>query len=117
MRSSRRARRRIDTLRRANFRLAASLVLRYNLTMAHRTRRSTKGQIVLPQAIRSNRRWKPGTEFIVEEDADGDIRLKPALDKTASSWESLIGCVGYRGPRQSLRQIEKALAAEARRHK
>src|SRR5580658_3848144 len=31
------------------------------------TRLSTKGQIVLPKALRTSRAWKPGTEFIVEE--------------------------------------------------
>jgi AbrB family looped-hinge helix DNA binding protein len=77
---------------------------------------STKGQVVLPQAIRAVRRWKPGTEFIVEED-DGGVRLKPAVSATSPTWESLIGCVGYRGPRKSLRQINAALAAAARRYK
>jgi AbrB family looped-hinge helix DNA binding protein len=31
------------------------------------TRLSTKGQIVLPKALRTAHRWNPGTEFIIQE--------------------------------------------------
>ena len=41
------------------------------------TRLSTKGQIILPKNIRTSRAWAPGTEFTVEETADG-ILLRPA---------------------------------------
>jgi AbrB family looped-hinge helix DNA binding protein len=35
------------------------------------TRLSTKGQIILPKAIRDSRAWGPGTEFTVEETGEG----------------------------------------------
>ena len=38
---------------------------------------STKGQIVLPKAMRTSRAWGPGTKFLVEETGDG-ILLRPA---------------------------------------
>ena len=42
-----------------------------------RTRLSTKGQIILPKAIRDSRAWGPGSEFTVEETGEG-ILLGPA---------------------------------------
>ena len=55
------------------------------------TRLSTKGQVVLPKAIRASRSWGPGTEFTVVETAEG-ILLRPArrfpkttLDEVAGS--------------------------------
>ena len=38
---------------------------------------STKGQVILPKAIRERRKWGPGTRLIVEETAEG-VLLKPA---------------------------------------
>ena len=32
---------------------------------------STKGQVILPKAIRERRHWAAGTQLIVEETADG----------------------------------------------
>ncbi len=40
------------------------------------TKLSSKGQIVLPKAIRQSRRWPPGTEFLVENTPRG-ILLRP----------------------------------------
>ena len=42
-----------------------------------RTRVSTKGQVILPKAIRDKRKWTAGTELTVEETAEG-VLLKPA---------------------------------------
>ena len=36
-----------------------------------RTRVSTKGQVILPKAIRDKRKWAAGTELTVEETTDG----------------------------------------------
>jgi AbrB family looped-hinge helix DNA binding protein len=48
-----------------------------DLTDMETTRLSTKGQIVLPKSLRTERAWEPGTEFTVEETCDG-ILLRPA---------------------------------------
>lgn len=32
---------------------------------------STKGQVILPKAIREGRRWLPGTRLMVEDTEDG----------------------------------------------
>lgn len=45
------------------------------------TRLSTKGQIVLPKAVRTSRAWGPGTEFTILRDARlFDNLHKPGLD-------------------------------------
>ena len=62
--------------------------------MSQTTKMSTRGQIAIPKAIRTARRWKPGTEFVIQQTSEG-ILLKPK--KTAkrseqtATWEDLIG--------------------------
>lgn len=80
------------------------------------TRLSTKGQIVLPKALRTAHRWNAGTEFIIQERDEG-ILLKPQAVRAARTWESLIGCVPYTGPRKSVKEMDQAVAAEARSRK
>ncbi len=84
--------------------------------MSQTTKLSTKGQVVLPKSLRAAHRWKPGMEFIVQEQGDS-IVLIPKPPAASRDWESLIGCAGYRGPRKSLREMDDAVAAEARKHK
>jgi AbrB family looped-hinge helix DNA binding protein len=83
--------------------------------MSRITKLSTKGQIVLPKSLRTARRWKPGTEFIIEEQPDG-ILLKPKKPKGSVSWTDLIGIAGYRGPRQTIKQMNEGVAKEALKH-
>ena len=79
--------------------------------MAHmeKTRLSSKGQIVLPKAVRDERNWGPGTEFVVEQVKDGVLlrAVKPVPTTTA---KDLLGCVGYRGPAKSLEQMQDGVA-------
>ena len=84
--------------------------------MSHTTTLSTKGQVVLPKPLRLARRWKPGTEFIVREQGES-ILLTPKSATASRSWASLIGCAGYSGRRKSLKEMDEAVAAEARRRK
>jgi len=77
---------------------------------------STKGQIVLPKSLRAAHRWKPGTEFVVEDRDDG-ILLKPQIPAASRTWESIIGCVAYAGPRKSIKEMDEAVAEEARSRK
>ena len=78
-----------------------------------KTKLSTKGQVVLPKSVRASHRWKPGTEFIIQ-DRDEGILLKPKGGAKARTWESIIGCIHYAGPRKSLKEMDAAVAAEAR---
>ena len=57
------------------------------MSQTRKTKLSTKGQVALPKS--------------------------PTVART---WESIIGCVHYAGPRKSIKEMDKAVAAEARSH-
>ena len=81
--------------------------------MSQTTKLSSKGQVVLPKSLRAFHRWKPGTEFIIQ-DLDEGVLLKPKTGGKSRTWESLIGCASYAGPRKSVTQMDEAVAAAAR---
>ncbi|MFT4243210.1 MAG: AbrB/MazE/SpoVT family DNA-binding domain-containing protein [Acidovorax sp.] len=80
--------------------------------MPETTRLSSKGQVVLPGSIRHAHRWQPGTEFVVEDTAEG-ILLKPVASARATSIDEVAGCLKPRGPRVGLDEIDAAIAREA----
>ncbi len=84
--------------------------------MNQTTKLSTKGQVVLPKSLRAAHRWKPGIEFIIQDQDEG-ILLKPKTGGASRTWESIIGCISYAGSRKSMREMDEAVAAEARSRK
>ena len=75
---------------------------------------STKGQVILPKAIREQRRWPAGTELTVEDVPDGVLlKAKPAFAATRP--EDVFGSLRYEGPAKSLAEMEAGIATEARR--
>jgi len=78
-----------------------------------KTRLSNKGQIVIPKAVRAAHGWKAGLEFSIESSGDG-IKLKPIKPFKETTIDEVIGCVGYRGPRKSLKDMEAAIAKGAK---
>ncbi|MBW1997826.1 MAG: AbrB/MazE/SpoVT family DNA-binding domain-containing protein [Deltaproteobacteria bacterium] len=74
-----------------------------------KTRLSNKGQVVIPKAIRALHGWKAGLEFAIEDIGDG-IKLKPLKPCKETRIEDVLGCVGYEGPRKSLKDMEAAIA-------
>jgi len=80
------------------------------------TRLSSKGQIVLPVKIRASRAWGSGTEFTVEETADG-ILLRPVSKLPETSLEMVAGCLRSKGKPKTLGRMRAAIAREVmRRH-
>ena len=75
------------------------------------TRLSSKGQVILPKSVRDARRWRPGTEFIVEEQPDG-VLLRPAKPFPPTRLSDVAGCLRYTGKPKTLRQMEAAIGAE-----
>jgi AbrB family looped-hinge helix DNA binding protein len=75
---------------------------------------STKGQVILPKAIRERRNWPAGTRLVVEETPDG-VLLKPAPVFAPSRLEDVAGMLAYRGPPKTLEEMGAAIAAEVRR--
>jgi AbrB family looped-hinge helix DNA binding protein len=75
---------------------------------------STKGQVILPKAIRQRRQWDSGTRLIVEETADG-VLLKPAPAFAANEPDTVYGMLRHKGAPVSLEAMDAAVLAEARR--
>jgi AbrB family looped-hinge helix DNA binding protein len=82
-----------------------------------RTRVSTKGQVILPKAIRDKRKWTAGTELTVEETAEG-VLLRAAPCFAPTKVEDVAGMLCSRGRINrvvSIEEMNEAVLAEARR--
>ena len=89
-----------------------TFVLQPKKVIMEKTRLSNKGQVVIPKAVRALHGWKPGIEFVVE-DAGNGIVLKPVKSFCKTRIEDVIGCVGYKGSRKSLKDMDDAIAKGA----
>jgi AbrB family looped-hinge helix DNA binding protein len=78
------------------------------------TRLSEKGQIVIPKRVRTAHGWEPGLEFVVEETDDG-VKLKPIKPFKTTKIDDVLGCLKYKGPRKSLKDMETAIAKGAKK--
>jgi AbrB family looped-hinge helix DNA binding protein len=74
---------------------------------------STKGQVVLPKAIRAEHRWRVGTRLTIESTPDG-VLLKPSPFPAAKPAD-VFASLPYRGKPKSVEEMEAGIAAEARR--
>jgi AbrB family looped-hinge helix DNA binding protein len=75
---------------------------------------STKGQVILPKAIREERRWLPGTRLVVEDTEDGVLlRAEPRLVQTRP--KDVFGSLKFKGPAKSIAEMNAGIAAEAKR--
>ena len=75
---------------------------------------STKGQVILPKAIRQRRHWEPGTRLVVEDTAEG-VLLKAAPVFAATRPEDVAGMLAYRGRPKTVEEMDAAITAEAKR--
>ncbi|WP_114954808.1 AbrB/MazE/SpoVT family DNA-binding domain-containing protein [Sphingosinicella terrae] len=75
---------------------------------------STKGQVILPKAIRRLRRWDAGTRLVVEDREDG-VLLKPAPLFAPTQIDDVFGCLAYSGKAKTIEEMDAAVADEARR--
>ncbi|MBI5142139.1 MAG: AbrB/MazE/SpoVT family DNA-binding domain-containing protein [Nitrospirae bacterium] len=75
---------------------------------------SSKGQVIIPKSIRDSHHWLPGTEFVIEETAEGII-LKTAKPFQATDVEKGLGCTGYVGSAHSVEEMDEAVAARIAR--
>jgi AbrB family looped-hinge helix DNA binding protein len=75
---------------------------------------STKGQVILPKAIREQRHWPAGTELVVEDTPDGVLlNAKPAFVPTRP--QDVFGSLPYKGQAKSIDEMDAGIAAEAKR--
>jgi AbrB family looped-hinge helix DNA binding protein len=75
------------------------------------TRLSSKGQVILPKSIREARRWRVGTEFEVENTAEG-VLLRPLKNLEPSRLEEVAGRLATARRPKTLREMEAAIEAE-----
>ena len=74
---------------------------------------STKGQIILPKAIREKRQWAAGTRLTIEETAEGVLlRASPIFPET--TLDEVFGSMRYNGPALSLEDMDAAVMREAK---
>jgi AbrB family looped-hinge helix DNA binding protein len=76
---------------------------------------STKGQVILPKAIREQQHWHAGTRLVVENTPRG-VLLKAATLFAPSSVENVFGSLAHKGKALSVDEMNAAVAAEAKRH-
>ncbi len=75
---------------------------------------STKGQVILPKAIREHRHWAPGTRLTVEETPEG-VLLKATPAFTETSIDAVFGSMRHSGKALSLEEMDAAIASEGKR--
>jgi len=75
------------------------------------TKLSSKGQVILPAAIRAANDWQAGVEFSVVS-TGGGVLLRPIKAHPATVLDEVIGCTGYSGKTHSVADMDKAIMAE-----
>ena len=72
---------------------------------------STKGQVILPKAIRRALRWEAGTRLTVENTPEGAL-LKPESVFAETRLEEVFGCLVYQGTSKTLEEIDAGVLEE-----
>lgn len=72
------------------------------------TRLSSKGQVIIPKALRDAYHWEPGQELIAIDVGDG-VLLKPKKPFSETTLMQVAGCLKYQGKSKSLDDIENAI--------
>lgn len=75
---------------------------------------STKGQVILPKAIRDQRRWPTGTRLVVQDTPAGVLLTSELLFKP-TTLDEVIGCLQWNGPLMTIEEMDKAVAESFRR--
>jgi AbrB family looped-hinge helix DNA binding protein len=78
------------------------------------TRLSTKGQLIIPRAIRSKQGWSAGTLIVIEDRGDSVV-LRAVAEPAKVDLDDVIGSAGYTGRRRSLPEMAAAIAKGAGR--
>lgn len=75
---------------------------------------STKGQVILPKAIRAGRHWEAGTRLIVEETAEG-VLLRQAPHFARTEPDKVFGSLTAAGAPRTIEEMDAGILAEAKR--
>ncbi len=80
------------------------------------TTMSTKGQLIIPNSIRQAHDWVSGTRFLVI-DAGSELLLKPVNSSPSLNASDVAGCIKYKGPKISIKEMAEAPYQLARKAK
>lgn len=72
------------------------------------TKLSSKGQVIIPKAIRNSHHWEAGLELNVIDTEDG-VLLKPRTPFAESNIEDVSACLKYNGEKKTLADMEAAI--------
>ena len=75
---------------------------------------STKGQVILPKALRHALRWQAGTKLVVKSTPEG-VLLKRAPVIAVTQPGDVFGRLAFDGAPKSLEEMDAGVLAEARR--
>lgn len=78
------------------------------------TKLSSKGQVIIPKAFRSNHHWEPGLELMVIDTGDG-LLLKPKAPFAPSTLSEVAGMFKGMVEPKTDEEIQAALTREIRR--
>jgi AbrB family looped-hinge helix DNA binding protein len=79
------------------------------------THMSSKGQIVVPKAMRDRRGWRSGEKLLVEERPEG-VLIRKATDDRPSRMEDVFGCLGPAKRKVSIEEMNTAVDDYVRKH-
>lgn len=76
------------------------------------TKVSSRGQVVLPRAVRERRKWQPGTTLVVEETNEGVLLRaeKPFPPTTVDEFIEILNSRRYKGKPKTLEEMDEAIA-------
>jgi len=72
------------------------------------TRLSSKGQVIIPKALRDVKNWRPGQAFVVIDTGDG-VLLRAERPFRPTTLEEVAGYLKYDGPAKSVEEMEEAM--------
>jgi len=72
---------------------------------------STKGQVVIPRALRDALAWPDGITLAIEAHAQGVLLSAAKHHFEPTHAQAVRGCMNYKGPALSLDDIDKKLAS------
>lgn len=75
---------------------------------------STKGQVILPKAIRDRKGWRAGTKLVIEETPAG-VTLRPENPFPPTKLEDVVGILKYHGPPKTIEEMDLAVRRRASR--
>ena len=77
------------------------------------TRLSSKGQVIIPKAVRSAHQWGVGLELEVIDTGDG-VLLRPKTLFEESRLDQVAGVLEYKGKTKSQEEIDSSMKKAAR---